>query len=46
MINFSIDPITSLLLAWVLKKLFDHERLLAVLKNDCPKIDGARKEAC
>ena len=40
--NFTVDPFSVALMAWVLKKLFDHERLLAVLKNGCPKIKGEK----
>ncbi len=41
--NFTIDPLSVALLAWVIKKLFDHERVLSVLKNDCPKIAGGKE---
>lgn len=44
MIHLTFDPVTSILLAWLLKKVLEHDRLLAVFKNDCPKVKGAKEE--
>lgn len=42
--TFTVDPISAALLAYVIKKLFQHERLLGVLQNNCPELKGAREE--
>lgn len=43
-ITFNIDPLMVPVLLFLIRQGLRHERIIAVLQNDCPKIQGNKQE--